>query len=349
MIDRIAPDGLAAAIGSLATRVWWFSLDQLGGAFLAPGSTLSLAGLIITLLLAAILAVPRGRPTLPRLRVWRRALLPNRLVTTPSGRADIAWFVFGTLFFGLLFSGCLLSTGVVAKAVTASLRHACGPSPFVAPEPLAGTILTVAGFLAYDLAYWLDHRVSHASPVLWQFHRVHHAAESLSLLTNFRVHPVDTIVFYNIVAVVMGGTTGALQWLLGGSATGWLVGGTNALVLITAISLTHLQHSHLWIEFGPRWNKWLLSPAHHQVHHSVDPADFDRNFGNVLAIWDRLFSTLRVPAARREPLGFGLGTEDAAPHSWRAATIDPFARAARIAIASVLRRSRVRRVRDAAR
>ncbi|MEO5865618.1 MAG: sterol desaturase family protein, partial [Sphingomonas sp.] len=295
MHATIATDGPWAGVGNAARYVGNVWINQLGGMFVSASSTLSFAALTVTLLLAALLAVPRGRRSMPRLRVWRRALFPRRLFASASGRADIAWFVFGLLFFGIAFSWAIWSADAIDAGVAAALRRTLGAAPLALPAPLNAAILTGAAFIAYEFAYWLDHRLSHASPLLWQFHRVHHAAESLSLLTNFRVHPVDTIVFYNIVAVMMGATGGALHWALGADAAAWTVGGTNALIMVSAVVLTHLQHSHLWVEFGPRWNRWLLSPAHHQIHHSADPADFDRNFGSTLAIWDRMFGTLRPP------------------------------------------------------
>jgi sterol desaturase/sphingolipid hydroxylase (fatty acid hydroxylase superfamily) len=97
--------------------------------------------------------------------------------------------------------------------------------------------------------------------------------------------------------------------------------------MIGAITLTHLQHSHLWVTFGPRWGRWLLSPAHHQIHHSMDVQHHNRNFGNTLALFDRLFGTLYVPGARREPLRLGVEGGGMRPHGWRNAVFAPFGKA----------------------
>jgi sterol desaturase/sphingolipid hydroxylase (fatty acid hydroxylase superfamily) len=87
--------------------------------------------------------------------------------------------------------------------------------------------------------------------------------------------------------------------------------GQNLAVLGFIWLSSHLQHSHIWIAFTGVWGRLLISPAHHQLHHSADPAHFDRNFGAYLAIWDWLFGTLRVPQAHREPLTVGLGPDQA--------------------------------------
>jgi sterol desaturase/sphingolipid hydroxylase (fatty acid hydroxylase superfamily) len=308
----------------VATRLAGFWENQLLGTFVARGSTLALDGLLCTLLLAAFLAVPRGRRRMPRRAVWRRALFPGRLYKSASGRTDIAFFLFGLFGYGLLFGWMVFSAGPVATLIAHGLTGMFGPAHLPAlPTPLGGAILTIALFLAYEFAYWLDHYLSHRVALLWQFHRVHHSAESLSLLTNFRVHPLDTLVYAHIIALVVGSTQGAARYLLGTNAAGWEIGGTNMLVMGAAIALTHLQHSHLWITFGPHWGRWLLSPAHHQIHHSTDERHFDRNFGSALAIWDRLFGTLHMPAPTREPLRFGLGDGEPSPHGLGAVMIRP--------------------------
>jgi sterol desaturase/sphingolipid hydroxylase (fatty acid hydroxylase superfamily) len=315
--DFTSVTGVAARLGS-------FWENQLLGTFVARGSTLALDGLLCTLLLAAFLAVPRGRRRMPRLAVWRRALFPRRLFRSVSGRADIAFFLFGLFGYGLLFGWTLFAAGPIAAMMARTLTGIFGPAHVPAlPVPASAAILTIMLFLAYEFAYWLDHYLSHRVPLLWQFHRVHHSAESLSLLTNFRVHPVDTLVYAHIIALVVGSTQGVARYLLGGDVAAWQVGGTNMLVMAAAIALTHLQHSHLWVTFGPRWGRWLLSPAHHQIHHSADPRHFDRNFGSALALWDRLFGTFHMPAAAREPLRFGLGDAEPSPHGLGAMMVRP--------------------------
>jgi len=329
----------ASIFGSFIDAARWlvhFWINQIGGTFLAPGSTMGAGGLVLTTLIAAYLAVPRERRVMPRLRVWRRALFPRRLWRSASGRADLGWFAFGLLGYGIFFGWAVLSSHAVAGALTSALDRLVGPAhPLALPAAITAPLLTIAFFLAYDFAYWLDHYLSHKLAWLWQFHRVHHGADSLSLLTNFRVHPVDTIVFAGTTAMILGSVE-ALAVRLLGAAQPITLGGTNAIVMLSAITITHLQHSHLWISFGPRWGRWLLGAAHHQIHHSVDPRHHDRNFGNVLTLWDRLFGTFHMPAIRREPITFGLGADEAAPHGWHAAIVAPVAGAARMILPQVL-------------
>ena len=313
-----------------AAAVWASWVNQIGGLFLVPRSSMFVGGMAISLLIAAVVAVPRGHRRSPRLAVLVRAVFPRRLVRSASGRADIAYFLFGLLVFALAFGWAFVSIDRIAAATAHLLAGAFGaPRPSGVPGGVRTAIVTLVLFLAYEFAYWLDHYISHKLPFLWQFHRVHHAAESLSLLTNFRVHPVDTIVFANLTALVLGITTAVLGHLFGAPVGVFGIGGTNILLLGFAIGLTHLQHSHFWIGLGPLWGRILLGPAHHQIHHSADPRHFDRNFGSSLALWDRLFGTFHAPAPTREPLRFGLGDAEPDPHGWRAALVTPVVGAAR--------------------
>jgi len=94
------------------------------------------------------------------------------------------------------------------------------------------------------------------------------------------------------------------------------------------ITYGHLRHSHIWIPFRGWLGKILISPAHHQIHHSTNPAHFNKNLGFALSFWDWVFGTLHIPAKEREVEVFGVGEaqgdfDTAARSFWR-----PFVRAA---------------------
>ena len=88
----------------------------------------------------------------------------------------------------------------------------------------------------------------------------------------------------------------------------------------------HLRHSHMWIAFTGLAGRILQSPAHHQIHHSTNPAHFDKNLGFALAVWDWAFGTLAIPARTREPIVFGVGDEGAPFRSTLSALVAPCAR-----------------------
>jgi sterol desaturase/sphingolipid hydroxylase (fatty acid hydroxylase superfamily) len=70
----------------------------------------------------------------------------------------------------------------------------------------------------------------------------------------------------------------------------------------------------------------LVSPAHHQVHHSTARRHWDKNLGGIFALWDWLAGTLYVPR-RDEIVAFGLGNgEDADYGGVLRLYVVPFAR-----------------------
>ncbi|HJZ42315.1 MAG TPA: sterol desaturase family protein [Hyphomicrobiaceae bacterium] len=280
------------------------------------------AALCIVLLFLGFRRSRRRKPL--RVRVLVRALFPRRMLRSASSRADVGFFLFNVFLASLLFGWAILSYHFVSTTVTSRLADAFGAmTPTSLSKVSAVAILTVALFVAYELAYFVDHYLSHNIPFLWEFHKVHHEAEVLSPLTDFRVHPVDTLVFYNILALFTGITGGALNYLLGAPIEEFTVANTNAIVLLFAFLIGTLQHSQFWIAFTGPWGRLFLSPAHHQIHHSTDPAHFNKNLGNFLGLCDWLAGTLHVPGKKREKLIFGVEPRARDAHSFQGAIIAP--------------------------
>jgi sterol desaturase/sphingolipid hydroxylase (fatty acid hydroxylase superfamily) len=134
----------------------------------------------------------------------------------------------------------------------------------------------------------------------------------LTPLTNFRVHPVYTWIFANILAFSAAIANGLGHYMFGNTAHQYALADTNIILVLFIHAYVHLQHSHMWIPFTGALGRILVSPAHHQVHHSADPKHFNKNFGSCLAVWDWMFGTLYVPGKEREKLTFGIpGRADA--------------------------------------
>jgi len=309
--------GIASSIAGKAIRI-----------IVEPG-TFSLASLLCALCIATLfLGLKRARKRPLRARVLLRALFPRRLRASTSSRADIAYFVFSMFVVGLLFGWAVLSFQVVNGATHQLLTATFGTiRPGAVSGFAAGAVMTLVLFVAYEFGYWIDHYLSHNVPFLWEFHKVHHTAEVLTPLTNFRVHPVDTIKFNNILALVMGIAGGVASYLMGQGAQPITIADSNVIVLAFFFLIGHLQHTHFWIAFTGVWGRIILSPAHHQIHHSTDPAHFNRNLGSFLAIWDWLFGTLYVPTKTRANLHFGVEPKADYPHRLSDGLISPLRRA----------------------
>jgi sterol desaturase/sphingolipid hydroxylase (fatty acid hydroxylase superfamily) len=312
-----------------AERLVQFVVHKLEVLFLGLGSSFSAASLISALCIAVVFLLVRRRRDKKRitLRVLRRALFP-RWLRRASFRADVGFLLLNVLATGLLFGWAMVSSGFISHRVSDALTALFGVLPKTGLNELTSkSIVTVFLFLAYELGYWVDHYLSHRIPLLWDFHKVHHTAEVLSPLTNFRVHPVDSIVFANILGVFIGVTSGVSSYVQLGS--GFEVGGQNLILVAFFFVTVHLQHSHLWIATTGLLGRVVLSPAHHQIHHSDNPIHFNKNFGSCLSVWDWLFGTLHMPERQRERLTFGVESRTRAHHTAIGGLVIPFVRASR--------------------
>lgn len=310
---------------------------------LSAGSSFSLGSLGFALIVAiGVLAVPRwhkGRRVRPRVLV--RALLPRRIWRSPSTVADFGYFLFNTFLYAVIFGMAAVSYQFLTNGVVQGLVALFGPpTPSSWPELVSRSCITVMLFLAYEFGYWLDHYLKHRVPALWELHKVHHTAEVLTPLTAFRVHPLDSWTFGQILAVVAALTNGVAAYLFGDASHQYVLSGNNVILVVFIYAYVHLQHSHLWISFRGVLGRLFISPAHHQVHHSTNPAHFNKNLGSCLAIWDWLFGTLYVPARRREKLAFGVEPAQPGVHTVTGEFIAPFGRAFVALFALVPRRRR---------
>jgi sterol desaturase/sphingolipid hydroxylase (fatty acid hydroxylase superfamily) len=108
---------------------------------------------------------------------------------------------------------------------------------------------TLALFLAYELGFFVDHTLKHRIPALWELHKAHHSAEVLTPLVNFRVHPLDSLILANNLALFIGVIGGAAQYALGRTAVSFTLFDQNVLMLLYIYLTAQLQHSEIWIPF----------------------------------------------------------------------------------------------------
>jgi sterol desaturase/sphingolipid hydroxylase (fatty acid hydroxylase superfamily) len=173
---------------------------------------------------------------------------------------------------------------------------------------MLGFALTLTLFVVDDFLRWLVHYYFHVIPELWEFHKVHHTAEVLNFTTADRQHPVEVIATGAILSLAYGLINGLFIGLFGDNLTVTTVAGANIFLFVFNICGGVLRHSPFWISFGPTVEKWVISPAMHQIHHSDNPKHFDTNMGGSLAVWDRIFGTLYIPK-EEEHIKYGIGEE----------------------------------------
>jgi sterol desaturase/sphingolipid hydroxylase (fatty acid hydroxylase superfamily)/predicted lipoprotein len=289
-----------------------------------PSRRLFVPFLFSAALIAWVLGMLRGASALAS----ARSLFDRRLWLHRSSRADLELIALKALLRALAVSVTGASALVIAGRTVSALRSIHAPPALSAPTWLVAALFTITAFVLEDASRFALHWLMHRVPALWAFHRVHHSAEVLTPFTLYRTHPVESALNHLRGAVVIGTITGAFVWLFGTTVRGWELFTVDAIGFLWSLAGANLRHSHVWLSFGPVIERWLLSPAQHQIHHSKAPAHVDKNFGTVLALWDRLARSLYVTRPAPEQLVFGL-PDDSQPHNGLALIVEPLAFLAR--------------------
>jgi sterol desaturase/sphingolipid hydroxylase (fatty acid hydroxylase superfamily) len=141
-----------------------------------------------------------------------------------------------------------------------------------------------------DLAQYWVHRAFHRIPFLWNFHAVHHSAQSMDWIAGARMHFIEIVVLRSLTATpmfVLGFDESAIQ----------------AYILIVYVYSAFI-HSNIGTNFGPV-EKLLVAPRFHHWHHGVEKEAIDVNFAIHFPLLDRLFGTYHLPEGRW-PQGYGI-------------------------------------------
>ncbi len=268
----------------------------------------------------------------------KRILWPSRLVAHSSTKLDVKLFFLGAYY--LLLQGLMVGglTFVSVDSAVAALDALTGmrPAP-IAPSWVVTGITMLLVFLAVEFGYWFAHFLMHRIPALWEFHKVHHSAEVLTPITEWRQHPVELAMFPILIGIVSSLVQGPIVWYFGASAQ--VVDPVHANLISMAFWYTtvHLRHTELPIYVSGWLAKLIQTPPHHQVHHSINPKHFDKNMGYCLSIFDWLFGTLYIPS-KDEKLTYGLGHQDSALETAVGSVVAPFGRSFAIVKKSIRQR-----------
>ena len=139
-------------------------------------------------------------------------------------------------------------------------------------------LLYVIAFLALDFAgYWV-HRLAHSVNFFWNNHIVHHSSEEFNLACALRQ---SISVYFRIYAFLLipAALFGVPQQVIA----------VVAPLHLFAQFWYHTQHINKmgWLEYI------IVTPAHHRVHHAINPEYLDKNYGQIFIFWDRMFGTFQ--------------------------------------------------------
>tara|TARA_B100001996_G_scaffold82632_1_gene60973 strand:+ start:996 stop:1832 length:837 start_codon:yes stop_codon:yes gene_type:complete len=136
-------------------------------------------------------------------------------------------------------------------------------------------------FILIDLVFYTYHRISHRSRFLWAIHMSHHSSEEMNFAVSFRqawLGPISKIPFFILLPLI--GLDPTIVAVAGVISTLWGIFG----------------HTQVIGKLGPI--EWIFNtPSHHRVHHGANEQYIDKNYGNLLIIWDRMFGTFEPEKA----------------------------------------------------
>ena len=137
-------------------------------------------------------------------------------------------------------------------------------------------------FILIDFVFYIYHRFSHRVRFLWAIHMSHHSSEEMNFAVSMRqawLGPVSKIPFFIVLPIL--GLDPTIIAVAGVISTLWGVVG----------------HTQIVGKLGPL--EWILNtPSHHRVHHGANSEYIDKNYGNLLIIWDRMFGTFEPEKAK---------------------------------------------------
>ncbi len=222
------------------------------------------------------------------LAVWE-SLRPWRNLTQSNERR---WLAHGILFAGaVVFQSVLIRSSplVLALAVADKPWGLLNRSWLPWPAQFAIAIPLL------DLVHYATHRLFHAFRFAWRIHEVHHSDTDYDVSVAVRFHPLEV--------------TGSRVLYLAAIA---MLAPPLAAVFISEVHSTLLNTLvHANIAWPPRLERVLrlifITPDLHRIHHSIDLAEQNSNFGQTLVWWDRLFGTLRANATLSPAAGFATG------------------------------------------
>jgi len=219
--------------------------------------------------------------------------------------ANLGLGLADALMLRLLLPSLALDAARYAQTQQLGLLYALAPAEW---------LRVALAFVLLDCAMYWQHRLLHAVPWLWRLHRVHHSDLALDATSGLRFHPLEILLsmaFKILVVLVLGApplVVLAFEIVLNGFA------------MFTHANLALPQK----LDAALRWV--LVTPDVHRIHHSIERAEHDRNFGFHLIWWDQAFrSYLAKPAAPQATLPLGLTIfRDARAQRLGALFVQPF-------------------------
>lgn len=139
-------------------------------------------------------------------------------------------------------------------------------------------LVYLVAFVVKDFSgYWV-HRLEHEVNVLWNRHIIHHSSEEFNLSCALR-QSISSFLSFAAIFMIPAAILGVPAEVF-------------AVVAPLHLFAQFWYHTRLIGRMG-----WLehvfVTPSHHRVHHAINPEYLDRNYGQILILWDKWFGTFQ--------------------------------------------------------
>jgi len=148
--------------------------------------------------------------------------------------------------------------------------------------------IILCSLLVLDIIIYWQHRLFHQIPLLWRFHRVHHADVHIDTSTGLSFHPVEILASIVIKLLVIT--------LLGVPALAVLI------FEITLNGLALFNHANIRLpRFIEKYVRlFLITQMLHRIHHSQVAHETNSNYGFSVVWWDKLFGSYKANALKND-------------------------------------------------
>lgn len=145
-------------------------------------------------------------------------------------------------------------------------------------------------FIFLDFSgYWV-HRLQHKVNYFWGHHVVHHSSEEFNLPCALR-QQIAVLVNIYIFATIPLALLGIKPEVLG------LIGPIHLFAQFW-------YHTRYIGKLG-FLEYIIVTPSHHRVHHAMNDAYMDKNYGQIFIVWDRMFGTYQDELSQ-DPCVYGM-------------------------------------------
>jgi sterol desaturase/sphingolipid hydroxylase (fatty acid hydroxylase superfamily) len=145
-------------------------------------------------------------------------------------------------------------------------------------EIKATWLVWLVAFIAIDFAGYWNHRLSHKINFFWNQHVIHHSSEEFNLACALR-QSVSNLIGYFPFLLIPAALVGVPYKVIA----------ILAPIHLFAQFWYHTQHIGKlgWLEYI------IITPSQHRVHHAINAEYIDKNLGQILSVWDRIFGTFQ--------------------------------------------------------